>query len=257
MTCAEVRERLSAFTDDELDPVTSSEVARHVAGCTECARELAGLRALSERVRADVETHRAPAALRARLVRELAPTRATRRPPAVWRGLAMASAAAVLVVGGFVAGRLPLHPGGDAGFVHEAVAAHVRSLLPGHLSDVVSTDQHTVKPWFAGRIDFSPPVTDFVGDGFPLVGGRLDDLGGRPVAALVYMRGKHVINVFEWPTVGQRPGEDSSAPIARLNDERGYHVIHATGGGTTYWLVSDLNAGELGQLAGMLIGKRS
>jgi len=265
MTCADVRERLSGFVDDELDPWASGEVARHVAGCADCARALDGLRALSQRVRADVPVHRAPDALRARLRQELGPRASAgaavamppmRRPAfGRWRGLAAAAAAVLLVSVGFVAGRLP--GGGDAtqALAHEAVAAHVRALLPGHLADVASTDQHTVKPWFAGRLDFSPEVTDFAAQGYPLVGGRLDDLGGRPVAALVYMRRKHVVNVFEWPA-GAGADAGAARGLTRLPDERGYHVVRATGGAMTRWLVSDLNADELEQFARLLSDTR-
>jgi anti-sigma factor RsiW len=122
----------------------------------------------------------------------------------------------------------------------EAVmTSHVRSLMGAHLTDVVSTDQHTVKPWFNGRIDYSPPVPDFVGRGFPLQGGRLDYVSGKSVAVLVYGRRKHEINLYLWPAEG------TSAPVRK--SERGYNMIRWTASGYTCWAVSDLGITELNQ----------
>ena len=131
----------------------------------------------------------------------------------------------------------------------EVVASHVRSLMVSHLMDVPSTDQHTVKPWFNGKLDFSPSVTDFAKDGFPLVGGRLDYIEGRPVAALVYQRGKHVINVFMWPT----SGDETTAE--RIQTQHGYHVEQLMIAGMNCWVVSDLNQQELGKFAELLRAK--
>jgi anti-sigma factor RsiW len=121
------------------------------------------------------------------------------------------------------------------------IATHIRSLLPGHLTDVPSSDQHTVKPWFAGRVDFSPPVTDFADRAFPLVGGRVDYVGGRTVAVAVYRRRQHVINLFMWPSSDGRPPAGTSA--------RGYNIVHWSEHDIAFWLVSDLNANELRQFA--------
>jgi anti-sigma factor RsiW len=126
------------------------------------------------------------------------------------------------------------------------VAGHVRSLMAGHLMDVVSTDQHTVKPWFNGRLDFAPDVKDFAAQDFPLVGGRLDYLGDRPVAALVYRRNKHVINVFVWPAA------DTSEAPKETQNLRGFNIINRQANGLRYCLVSDLNEKELRDLADLL-----
>jgi len=126
----------------------------------------------------------------------------------------------------------------DATVGQEVVASHLRSLMATHLTDVPSSDHHTVKPWFNGKLDFSPIVADFGDRGFVLAGGRLDYLGNRPVAALVYRRRQHVINLFTWPT---------SQPDLAIGafDQQGYHAFHWTRSHVTYWAASDLNLEEL------------
>jgi anti-sigma factor RsiW len=123
------------------------------------------------------------------------------------------------------------------GLLDDVVASHVRALQPGHLEDVVSTDQHTVKPWFDGRIDFAPPVKDLAAQQFPLLGGRLDYLNDRPVAALVYGSDKHIIDLYVWPGGGQ--------PMPRTASRNGYNTVHWSENGMDFWAVSDLEAGKL------------
>ncbi len=253
MRCNEAREFLSAFLDDELDPVRSREIEEHVRSCADCAAALGGLRQLGERLRAEAPYYRASDSLRARVGqaawqgasrgRAASPRRAGVLPRA-WLG----AAAVVLVVLGATWIFTSLERQAIVGSMErEVVSSHIRSLMAAHLTDVASTDQHTVKPWFNGRLDFSPTVSDLSASGYPLVGGRLDYLGGRPVAALVYQRRKHWINVFTWPLEGARESRASA------KTQQGYHLIHATHGGMAYWIVSDLDPRELSEFAGLLL----
>ena len=249
LVCGDVLDRLSPFLDDELDPVTSREVSQHLESCPSCAAAMDRQRKLNESLRRDLAYHRSPDLLRARIMRD---TRAAvrldgarSRPaarPWIWM---MSAAAVVVVVGGAWLATLSTDRADDQ-VAHEAVSSHIRSLMASHLTDVTSTDQHTVKPWFAGKLDFSPPVTDFAAAGYPLVGGRLDYLQGHSVAALVYLHRKHTINVFVWPVAG---AHERLAPAVT---QQGYHVIHGAHAGMEYWVVSDLNAEELASFARML-----
>jgi mycothiol system anti-sigma-R factor len=251
MECREVRSRLSPFLDDELDPVASREISAHLESCPSCAAALDQQRKLGESLRRDLEYHRAPDLLRARILRDTraaaAPEAARARPAArPWRWLS-AAAAVFAVTGGTWWVATLQGDRADQLIGREAVSGHIRSLMATHLTDVTSTDQHTVKPWFAGKLDFSPPVTDFAESGYPLIGGRLDYLQGRPVAALVYLHRKHTINVFVWPEAGAHEA------VAPAGTQQGFHVIHGAHAGMDYWLVSDLNANELAGFARMLV----
>lgn len=174
-----------------------------------------------------------------------APARTSKRPGS-WRGLAWFGTGAATAWGlALVLLATPVAPFSDP--LAEAVTGnHVRSLMAAHLADVASTDQHTVKPWFAGKLDFSPPVVDLADEGFPLTGGRLDYLDGRAVAALVYRSGPHVINLFVWPTAEGMV----RAPV--FSTRQGYQLVHWAQGGMQAWAVSDLNAVELRNFAALL-----
>jgi anti-sigma factor RsiW len=200
--------------------------------------------ALSEALRARASYHAAPAELRAQLKSALdaAPQPPMTRKPrfAAWGWLGTGAAFAFGVVLAFSAA-LTLGVGGNAtnaALTDEIVASHVRSLMASHLMDVASSDQHTVKPWFNGKVDFSPPVTDLAELGYPLAGGRLDYLERHPVAALVYRRHAHLINVFVWPEAG-------AGTAVTAASEQGYHVMQWREGGMRYAAVSDVNSEEL------------
>ncbi|MGH9493721.1 MAG: anti-sigma factor family protein [Candidatus Sulfotelmatobacter sp.] len=267
MACADKVLLLHAYVDGELDLVRSLEVEEHLKTCPACAEELSGHRTLRNSLRSGNVYRRAPEELKARIrtaatgERAAAPEVTPSVPVAVGAGSAtsfrpaqrrpifewLAVAAAILIA--FAVGsRMVPGIGGNsrAGLIaEEAVASHVRSLQPGHLMDIQSTDQHTVKPWFDGKLDFSPPVTDFSDQGFPLIGGRLDYIDHRNVAALVYQRRKHLISVFVWP-------ESSGPNFERQRLVNGYTFLGWQHGGMDFCTVSDVGIADLGELKALL-----
>lgn len=244
---------MHAFLDDELDLATALEVQRHIEGCPDCTREFDSLAAMRSRLKDEAFRFEAPPALKQKIRRAAVSSPASRRAAdpslrGAWvrRTLRIAvpmAIGAMLAVA--IAPRMILPPASQ-NLASEVVSSHVRSLMGSHLMDVASTDQHTVKPWFNGKLDFSPPVNDFAKDGFPLVGGRLDYIGSRPVAALVYQHGKHVINVFMWPSAGDTTSAE------RIETEHGYNVEQLIVGGMNCWVVSDLNPLELDKFAQLI-----
>jgi anti-sigma factor RsiW len=253
MECERMERRIGAWLDGELPPDQAREVAAHLERCPACAAELDGLRRLGDAIRAELPRLAAPEALRAAVRADAAPAPAASPPPiplhrrrAAPRWLALAASVLLLVgVAGEAAWRAGEASARRGVLADELVAAHLRSLMPGHLVDVESTDQHTVKPWFDGRIDFAPPVHDLAAQGFPLVGGRIDVLAGRPVAALVYRRRRHLVNVFLWPA-------DAGAPTARPAILRGYRLLPCGGRAMECWAASDLAEPELRAFVGLL-----
>jgi len=237
--------QLDSYLDGELAAGDATALEAHLRGCPDCARLERDRRALGAAVREQLPRFRAPETLRARvryaLQAEVAG--AGRRRMSPWHLLAIAASLAVVAVGSW---EVALRGAAGAALADQVLAGHVRSLMPGHLTDVASSNQHTVKPWFNGKLDFSPPVYDFAGRGYPLIGGRLDYVGGRGVAALVYGRRQHVINVFLWPD--GRGGRGGPAEVTR----QGYHLLHWTSGDYSYWVASDLGLPELREFAGLL-----
>lgn len=251
MNCQQIQTLIHAHHDGELDAANTQQVDQHLADCPRCFSLRSNLETMRTQLRDDALRFRAPAALRSRLRATLANT----RPPGWqvarawltrWR-LRLATAAIVLTAAGLALEFWP-SPSEDR-LLTEILSSHVRSLMATHLTDVASTDQHTVKPWFDGKLDFAPPVKDLRESGFPLLGGRLDYLAERPVAALVYSRQKHLINLFIWPANRTDP---ALAPCAL--ERNGYHLIRWTNQGMHLWAVSDLNEKELMDFALLLSG---
>ena len=234
MTCDTVDRSLDAYVDGELAPDAAAAMRAHVDACPACARRVAERRALIRLVQA-LPYYDLPTEVRTRVARTA--DRAARRSATMRRVVTLAAAAVLLIA--TAAGLVRLRGAGGRGEADDVVDSHVRSLMADHLFDVASTDQHTVKPWFAGRVDFSPPVTDLASLGFPLVGGRVDYLQGHAVAALVYQRRRHVINVFV------APGGALASRMAPAQSLRGFQVRHWAARGMTWWAVSDLNDAEL------------
>jgi anti-sigma factor RsiW len=246
MNCDITDELRNAYVDGELDLITEVDLEKHVGGCGACARQITALRKLRESF-ADLSLkENASAELRDK-VRSMLPKTEPSRASERWTWIrwmpAMAGAAALILVAALLLFRA--QPSSDDLLANELVSDHVRSMMVNHLADVPSTDQHTVKPWFDGKLDYSPPVTDLVAQGFPLTGGRLDYAGGRPVAALVYQRRLHPVNLFVFPTTGA-----DSRPA--MSSRQGFNLVHWTRQGMTFWAVSDLNLDELQQFAELL-----
>ena len=244
MRCADCRESLNALVDGEIAGAEATDVREHLAECVECRREHEALVDTSSLLREGLVRHAAPDVLKARLRSALAQSPPFSAPVPVrgrsWITLAAAGIAIAMASSGItlaVARRAPQSTPGT-----EVLAGHLRSLMPGHLTDVASTNQHNVKPWFNGRVDFSPAVPDLDSAGFPLIGGRLDYVGGRPVAAVVYGRRQHMISVYSWPAAGA-----AADRVPAASDVRGYHLMTWTSEGLTYWAASDLNPQELAQ----------
>lgn len=200
-------------------------------------------------VKENVTRHEAPSALRRQILRDIRQHRQSPRPGwlsawvmslgAQWTSLSMGVVTGVLVTS--ISAHLYFSPSEDT-LAEEVVTSHVRSLMVDHLSDVASTDQHTVKPWFRGKLDYAPPVQDFASQGFTLVGGRIDYVDHRAVSALVYRHKEHVINAFVWPTV-----QPNSSVRQRMR--QGFNMIEWNAGGMKYWLVSDVSMNELQEFA--------
>lgn len=238
MTCDEARILLHALLDNELDAGHAREVEAHIAGCPACAAELSAQREM-QRVLADADLrYTAPASLRARIEASL-PQRQTPSRRSVLRGFAMGSAVSALAASGVVA--LVLRQDDQQRILSEIVSAHLRSLQAGHLIDVVSTDQHTVKPWFNGKLDVAPPVIDLTAQGFTLVGGRLDYIDARAIGAVVYKRRQHVVNLF----VSQTSNAEYRAP--KTETMQGFNCRRWGNRGLNFWAVSDLGADELAE----------
>jgi anti-sigma factor RsiW len=246
MNCSETEQFLHAYMDGELDLINSLAVEQHLHECQRCMQQWENQQALRNKLSDATLYFKAPTAVRERLVAAVRPAvrkSAPGRPPS-WSWLTFGlPLAAALVAAAVLLPSILSGPRARNTVMAELTTSHVRSLMPGHLADVASSDRHTVKPWFAGKLDFSPPVKDLAGAGFPLTGGRLDYIGQRPVAALVYQRHQHLINLFVWPST------DRAVAPAVAGTRQGYNMVRWAGQGMAFWAVSDLNDKELLEFA--------
>lgn len=248
MRCAECTELLSAYMDDELMRDEQQAVREHLATCADCAREEQALAVTSRRIKESLMRHSTPDVLKARIRNALAqddpftPPAPSPPPPARVRPRwpALAAAGLIVAIASSTLTATLMQRSVARSTLADAVAdSHIRSLMPGHLTDVVSTNQHQVKPWFNGRVDLSPAVPNLDSAGFPLAGGRVDYVDGRAVPVVTYTRRQHVINVYA------RPADERSS--SAHESRNGFHMIEWQSGGLDYWVVSDLNTAELEQ----------
>jgi anti-sigma factor RsiW len=240
MTCDEAEVLVHALIDGELDAGHAREVEDHIATCPRCAQQLAAYREMSKAIAGAELSYVAPPSLRRRIEATLPEARTPNRR-AVLRGFAMGSAVSAIAASGVVA--VVLRSDDEARIKSDIVSAHLRSLQAGHLTDVLSTDQHTVKPWFNGKLDVAPPVVDLTAQGFTLIGGRLDYVDARAIGAIVYRRRLHVINLF----VTQTASTERRPP--RTETFQGFNIRSWSDGGLNYWAVSDLASDELAEFA--------
>ncbi|MBZ5590414.1 MAG: anti-sigma factor [Acidobacteriia bacterium] len=248
MTCKQLRAAIPAYLDGELDPSPNIEIERHLASCAECASIAANERAFRAAFHTPALRFAAPPELAGR-VGELLRSRTIVAPAPrarSWQWLAVAASLVIAAAAGSLVTRVALAPSPTRLLAGEVLSGHLRAVAGDHPADVVSTDQHTVKPWFAGKVEFSPTVTDLAAEGFPLAGGRLEVVDGRRVAALVYHRRLHVISLYTWPVANG----DDNAPVATT--ESGYNLVRWTRAGMGYWAVSDLDRQELARFAQLL-----
>jgi len=240
MNCNDAAALLPTYSDGELDPVQSAAVEKHLLACVECAARRDDQLALSARIKRDVPYFPAPPAMRSRIEGLLTGTATRSRPVRDrWRWLgAGAFAGSMATVLAWFMGSAMLEWRDGTDLATEAVADHVRATLSNHVTDVATSDRHTVKPWLSARLDYSPPVQDLSGEGFPLTGGRVDYLERHAVATLVYRYREHVIDVFVRPT-SESAARSSRPPVSTV---RGFNVVRASGAGMDWLVVSDTSA---------------
>jgi len=262
MNCEEATKLMDGYLDGELDPITSQTIEQHLRECHKCDQAYKTHGSLIRAIGNATPYYKAPAELRERIQSSLRDEIAERplrnvaqdarslilrgqRGPrtvpsgAPWNWLALAAAiifAAIIALN--LMPRLQ-RPGNDQFLATQLIASHVRSLMANHLTDVASSDQHTVKPWLDAKLDFAPAVVDLSSEGFPLIGGRLDYLDNRPVAALIYQRRKHFINLFVWPAA------PNTTRTPKTITRQGYQLLHWTDSDFNYWAVSDVSEKDL------------
>ncbi len=267
MNCEEAIKLMDGYLDGALDPITSQTIEQHLRECRKCDQAYKTHGSLIRAIGNATPYYKAPTELRERIqsslreeiaerpmqnaVRDVRQVFRRNQPelrtslwgtPWNWLGLAGLGVAAAIIFAAIITLNLVprlQRPGADQFLATQLIASHVRSLMANHLTDVASSDQHTVKPWLDAKLDFAPPVVDLAGEGFPLVGGRLDYLDNRTVAALVYQRRKHFINLFVWP------GEAGATRPTMAMSHQGYQLLHWADPDFNYWAVSDVSANDL------------
>jgi anti-sigma factor RsiW len=245
LDCRDTQNLLDGYGDGELDLVRTLAIERHLQDCPVCTQIQQNNQTLQSALKETSLYFKAPTNLHKRLrgASREAIQEVPRYRVSSWRGASVAAASACVALLMWVLISLPSRPAAEDLLAQEVVSGHIRSLMANHLTDVPSSDHHTVKPWFDGKLDFAPPVTDLTKQGFPLVGGRLDYIGSKSVAAVVYQRRQHFLNLFIWPS------NDSAESGNKMMTRQGYNVIRWNQSGMTFWLVSDLNLSELQQFA--------
>ena len=262
MNCEEAKKLMDGYLDGELDPITSQTIEQHLRECDKCDQAYKAHALLIRSISHKTPYYKAPAGLRERIQSSLREEIAKRSPRSVsrnipslfqskpserravlfgtqWNWLALAAAIVFAAIIAFNLVPRLQRPGADQLLATQLIASHVRSLMANHLTDVASSDQHTVKPWLDAKLDFAPAVVDLGSEGFPLLGGRLDYLDNRTVAALVYQRRKHFINVFTWPA------ESGTTGTTKTMTRQGYQLLHWVDSDINYWAVSDVSEADL------------
>jgi anti-sigma factor RsiW len=241
MKCAEFKLLQDAFADSELDPDAMRDAAEHGNACPACAAGLLDLQKLREAIKANATRHALPRDVEGKILQSVAAAQREQRQPAPHvRPWQWGGAGAGLALAACLAFFMMMRPDEQYMLEQQLIADHIRSLQDGHLTDVISTDQHTVKPWFNGRLDLSPPVIDLAADGFVLVGGRLDYADHRAIAAIVYRANAHVINLFVFPSAHRL---DAGAFAA----QQGYAARHWQDNDLQFWIISDINPARLAE----------
>jgi anti-sigma factor RsiW len=262
MNCEEAIKLMDGYLDGELDPITSQTIEQHLRDCRKCDQAYKTHGSLIRAIGNATPYFKAPAGLRERIQYSLREEIAEqpvrngvrgsqvlfrRRQPELrtilwgrpWNWLALAATVLLAAIIGWNLFPRLQQPGADQFLATELIASHVRSLMANHLTDVASSDQHTVKPWLDTKLDFAPPVVDLSSEGFPLIGGRLDYLDNRPAAVLIYQRRKHFINLFVWPA------EPNASRATKTISRQGYQLLHWVDSDFNYWAVSDVSANDL------------
>lgn len=249
MNCQEIQRWLGAYCDGELDMPRNLELEQHLRDCPACAQARQNMMLAGKQIRA--AAFDAPKDLQRRIRAAVFPDGKRDKPaPRLfrpWLSWGLSTAAASLVLA-FVLAQTFFRPGADGTVLNEIADSHIRSLIGNHLVDVTSSDQHTVRPWFEGKVDFAPAVPDLSAHGFVIIGGRLDYINGHPAAALVYQCRKHYISLFLWPS-GAKKTATRTVDLESKISQRGYQVIHWTANGMDHWAVSEIRPDELRNFA--------